>query len=282
MFSRAVRTSLTTASRSFSTSAPRNADFTHAVIGGGVVGLAIARKLQEREGVSTVLIERHGSVGTETSSRNSEVCAFIPIRISHIFSRILRSILHSPIHISTGVKFAYIQQSPYLQTPGNPRRTLLRRRQPKNQTLPPRQRIVIPNLQNKLNPPPKLRKMDRSPRRNPNGLPPLHPLLLISNRRPHPLHLQIRSPAPRTRRPRLRRHPRISEHRNRRQSRPNAVSARLVRRPRRNHSTPLTRDIHHPLIPRLTRLANQHHIPVQRNKHHSIRNPDQFRRFISS
>jgi L-2-hydroxyglutarate oxidase LhgO len=43
------------------------------VIGGGVVGLAIARKLQERNGVSTVLIERHGSVGTETSSRNSEV-----------------------------------------------------------------------------------------------------------------------------------------------------------------------------------------------------------------
>ena len=59
--------------RSFSTSSVRSADFTHAVIGGGIVGLAIARKLQEREGVSTVLIERHGSVGTETSSRNSEV-----------------------------------------------------------------------------------------------------------------------------------------------------------------------------------------------------------------
>lgn len=37
------------------------------------MGLAIARKLQERDGTSTVLIERHGSVGTETSSRNSEV-----------------------------------------------------------------------------------------------------------------------------------------------------------------------------------------------------------------
>lgn len=48
-------------------------DFTHAVIGGGVVGLAVARQLQGREGASTVLIERHGSVGTETSSRNSEV-----------------------------------------------------------------------------------------------------------------------------------------------------------------------------------------------------------------
>lgn len=43
------------------------------MIGGGVVGLAIARQLQGRDGASTVLIERHGSVGTETSSRNSEV-----------------------------------------------------------------------------------------------------------------------------------------------------------------------------------------------------------------
>ncbi|PNS21045.1 L-2-hydroxyglutarate dehydrogenase, mitochondrial [Sphaceloma murrayae] len=49
------------------------ADFTHAVIGGGAVGLAIARKLQQRDGVSTILIEKHGAVGTETSSRNSEV-----------------------------------------------------------------------------------------------------------------------------------------------------------------------------------------------------------------
>jgi 2-hydroxyglutarate dehydrogenase len=69
----ALRTCVTRAFRPFSTSARRDADFTHAVIGGGVVGLAIARKLQEREGVATVLIEKHGSVGTETSSRNSEV-----------------------------------------------------------------------------------------------------------------------------------------------------------------------------------------------------------------
>jgi L-2-hydroxyglutarate oxidase LhgO len=60
-------------SRSFSSTIKRDADFTHAVIGGGVVGLAIARKLQARDGASTVLIEKHGSVGTETSSRNSEV-----------------------------------------------------------------------------------------------------------------------------------------------------------------------------------------------------------------
>ncbi|KAL6704252.1 hypothetical protein ACN47E_008420 [Coniothyrium glycines] len=57
----------------FSTSLKRDADFTHAIVGGGVVGLAIARKLQGRDGASTVLIEKHGSVGTETSSRNSEV-----------------------------------------------------------------------------------------------------------------------------------------------------------------------------------------------------------------
>ncbi|KAL7919201.1 FAD dependent oxidoreductase [Trichoderma austrokoningii] len=42
------------------------------VIGGGVVGLAIARQLSLRTS-STVLIERHAAVGTETSSRNSEV-----------------------------------------------------------------------------------------------------------------------------------------------------------------------------------------------------------------
>ncbi len=43
------------------------------VIGGGAVGLAIARKLVQREGASTVLIEKNGAVGMETSSRNSEV-----------------------------------------------------------------------------------------------------------------------------------------------------------------------------------------------------------------
>ncbi|OCL02714.1 FAD dependent oxidoreductase, partial [Glonium stellatum] len=73
MLAHSVHRTLTRTQRSFSTSSVRNADFTHAVIGGGVVGLAIARKLQKREGTSTLLIERHGSVGTETSSRNSEV-----------------------------------------------------------------------------------------------------------------------------------------------------------------------------------------------------------------
>jgi len=73
MSASSVHRALARSRRSFSTSSVRSADFTHAVIGGGIVGLAIARKLQKRKGVSTVLIERHGSVGTETSSRNSEV-----------------------------------------------------------------------------------------------------------------------------------------------------------------------------------------------------------------
>jgi heterodisulfide reductase subunit A-like polyferredoxin len=59
--------------RLFSTTSCQNADFTHAIIGAGVVGLAIARRLQQVEGAQVVLLERHGMVGTETSSRNSEV-----------------------------------------------------------------------------------------------------------------------------------------------------------------------------------------------------------------
>ena len=61
-------------SRPFSHTSGVNADFTHAVIGGGVVGLAIAQQLARRSSSpSTVLLERHPAVGTETSSRNSEV-----------------------------------------------------------------------------------------------------------------------------------------------------------------------------------------------------------------
>ncbi|KAI0132170.1 FAD dependent oxidoreductase, partial [Xylariales sp. AK1849] len=44
------------------------------VIGGGVIGLATARQLAStRPDSSTLLLERHQQVGTETSSRNSEV-----------------------------------------------------------------------------------------------------------------------------------------------------------------------------------------------------------------
>ena len=53
---------------------PDRADWTfQQVIGGGAVGLAIARKLASRDGTSTLLIERNSHVGMETSSRNSEV-----------------------------------------------------------------------------------------------------------------------------------------------------------------------------------------------------------------
>src|SRR4051812_33530863 len=41
------------------------------VIGGGVVGLAVAARLAATRAV--VLVERHAFVGSETSSRNSEV-----------------------------------------------------------------------------------------------------------------------------------------------------------------------------------------------------------------
>ncbi|KAG9249302.1 mitochondrial putative L-2-hydroxyglutarate dehydrogenase [Calycina marina] len=74
MFSRAIRSrSLAQSCRSFATSTALSADFTHAVIGGGAVGLSIARQLAGRDGTSTLLIERNAAVGMETSSRNSEV-----------------------------------------------------------------------------------------------------------------------------------------------------------------------------------------------------------------
>lgn len=60
--------------RCFSTTPSPRADFTHVVIGGGVVGLAVARSLASHtSSPSTLLLERHSAVGTETSSRNSEV-----------------------------------------------------------------------------------------------------------------------------------------------------------------------------------------------------------------
>ncbi|KAK4165135.1 putative mitochondrial L-2-hydroxyglutarate dehydrogenase [Cladorrhinum sp. PSN259] len=64
-------------SRHFSStpSPQQSLDFDHVIIGGGVVGLAIAQELSQRGGpnTSTLLLERHGAIGTETSSRNSEV-----------------------------------------------------------------------------------------------------------------------------------------------------------------------------------------------------------------
>ncbi|KAL4075728.1 pyridine nucleotide disulfide oxidoreductase-like protein [Scleroderma citrinum] len=51
-----------------------NAVIDFLVVGGGVVGLAVAQRLTQRfPGKSTYLIERHARAGQETSSRNSEV-----------------------------------------------------------------------------------------------------------------------------------------------------------------------------------------------------------------
>ncbi|KAH3674790.1 hypothetical protein WICMUC_002993 [Wickerhamomyces mucosus] len=61
--------------RSFSSSALKrsSSDYSHAIIGGGVVGLAIAAELSKKEGNRVLLIEKNTKVGQETSSRNSEV-----------------------------------------------------------------------------------------------------------------------------------------------------------------------------------------------------------------
>lgn len=73
MFSRRAVQALRQRSRCFSSTSRQHADFTHAVIGAGAVGLAIARRLQQIEGAQVVLIEKHDMIGSETSSRNSEV-----------------------------------------------------------------------------------------------------------------------------------------------------------------------------------------------------------------
>jgi 2-hydroxyglutarate dehydrogenase len=81
MLSRRLLTTSRHHARCFSSTVARNADFTHAVIGAGAVGLAIARRLQQIDGAQVVLIEKHGMVGSETSSRNSEV-SLCPLRTS--------------------------------------------------------------------------------------------------------------------------------------------------------------------------------------------------------
>ncbi|KAK9468380.1 putative FAD-dependent oxidoreductase [Lipomyces arxii] len=47
-------------------------DFSHLVVGAGVVGLSVAARLS-RAGASVLLVDRHGAIGTEISARNSEV-----------------------------------------------------------------------------------------------------------------------------------------------------------------------------------------------------------------
>lgn len=59
--------------RTFSTTQSTLADFSHVVIGGGVVGTAIAAELLAKSGNNVALIEQHEMLGMETTSRNSEV-----------------------------------------------------------------------------------------------------------------------------------------------------------------------------------------------------------------
>lgn len=61
------------AKRSFSSSSRVLSDYSHAVIGGGVVGLAVAAELSKNPHNSVILIEKNNRLGQETSSRNSEV-----------------------------------------------------------------------------------------------------------------------------------------------------------------------------------------------------------------
>ncbi|KAM9892043.1 hypothetical protein OXX69_012136, partial [Metschnikowia pulcherrima] len=59
--------------RAFTTVSYRKANFSHVVIGGGVVGAAVASKLQSVSSNSVALLEQHPMLGMETTSRNSEV-----------------------------------------------------------------------------------------------------------------------------------------------------------------------------------------------------------------
>lgn len=59
--------------RCFSTQTRHLADFSHIVIGGGVVGAAVASELQQIASNNVVLLEKNTALGMETTSRNSEV-----------------------------------------------------------------------------------------------------------------------------------------------------------------------------------------------------------------
>ncbi|KAG7838202.1 hypothetical protein KL943_000278 [Ogataea angusta] len=59
--------------RHFHRSAAVLSDFTHVVIGAGVVGLAVGAELAKRESNNVLVVEKHAHHGQETSSRNSEV-----------------------------------------------------------------------------------------------------------------------------------------------------------------------------------------------------------------
>ncbi|CDO94740.1 unnamed protein product [Kluyveromyces dobzhanskii CBS 2104] len=57
----------------FSRFASSSVDYSHAIIGGGVVGLAIANELTKVTGNKVIVLEKNAKIGMETSSRNSEV-----------------------------------------------------------------------------------------------------------------------------------------------------------------------------------------------------------------
>lgn len=59
--------------RLLSTTTLCHAEFSHAVVGAGIVGLAIAAELQAVPGNSVVVVDQHGEIAQETTSRNSEV-----------------------------------------------------------------------------------------------------------------------------------------------------------------------------------------------------------------
>lgn len=68
------------------------------VIGGGVVGLAVARALASR--VDTLVVEQHEAIGMETSSRNSEgacIPAFscLPRRLPRLLASLIIPIRHA-------------------------------------------------------------------------------------------------------------------------------------------------------------------------------------------
>jgi len=69
----------------------------HLVVGGGVVGLAIAAKLVKMyPNRSTVVVERHSKAGQETSSRNSEVIHAGKVVVLHV---VLPTLPHSQVFI---------------------------------------------------------------------------------------------------------------------------------------------------------------------------------------
>lgn len=59
--------------RGLAASCRRSSDFSHVVVGGGVVGAAIAAELQAQPGSSVLLVEQHPKLGMETTARNLEV-----------------------------------------------------------------------------------------------------------------------------------------------------------------------------------------------------------------